>query len=337
MAPRDVHRLCAALPGHLAALAAFVLVVYAGAALLKVPELAGDVARATERLGELNAIASSLGIKPWTLPWVDGGSTLDVVTIEAAARAAADAVQSSTPSPPPAPCMAANDVLRDFAAFDALNKEEVASAAQVESIESLNWSYDGALFFVFTVVTTIGYGTFVPRTATGKRLVMGVGWTGILLFNLAQGVWVDSFDAVLGQLASQLLARWAGRPRRGVGSLMGSKVGRGWAAVRAARAGHHGLSPSKEAVAWCKLLLSSGLLAGYLCLLGAYAQQQAGSRTPSARPAYCPAAHSPNHHTSPRCFASPHLYVTSPHLYHTSPRLYLTSTTPHLYLTSTTP
>ena len=64
MAPRDVHRLCAALPGHLAALAAFVLVVYAGAALLKVPELA------------VNAVGDSLAEHPGTrtLTWVKGAS-----------------------------------------------------------------------------------------------------------------------------------------------------------------------------------------------------------------------------------------------------------------------
>lgn len=49
-----------------------------------------------------------------------------------------------------------------------------------------DWSMPGALFFVATVVTTIGYGSFAPQTTAGKVTtvfiaIIGIAWFGYLL------------------------------------------------------------------------------------------------------------------------------------------------------------
>ena len=44
-----------------------------------------------------------------------------------------------------------------------------------------NWDFFGGLFFSFTIVTTIGYGTFGPASAGGKLFVCGYMLVGIPL------------------------------------------------------------------------------------------------------------------------------------------------------------
>jgi hypothetical protein len=57
----------------------------------------------------------------------------------------------------------------------------------------LHWSWSGGTFFVATVVTTIGYGSFAPRTAIGKMLtctyaILGIGWFGFILALLSEQI-----------------------------------------------------------------------------------------------------------------------------------------------------
>ena len=45
-----------------------------------------------------------------------------------------------------------------------------------------NWTYIGALYFIFTIVTTIGYGTFAPTTDGGRTLTVCIAMVGIAIF-----------------------------------------------------------------------------------------------------------------------------------------------------------
>ena len=59
------------------------------------------------------------------------------------------------------------------------------------------WDWSGSLYFSFTVVSTIGYGTFGPATDVGKAMVVVLGLVGILLFGLGLGLISAAFDDVL--------------------------------------------------------------------------------------------------------------------------------------------
>jgi hypothetical protein len=44
---------------------------------------------------------------------------------------------------------------------------------------NLNWEMPSAIFFVTTIVTTIGYGTFAPGTDAGKTFTVIFAFIGI--------------------------------------------------------------------------------------------------------------------------------------------------------------
>jgi hypothetical protein len=53
------------------------------------------------------------------------------------------------------------------------------------SDKELNWSFSGACFFCFTIITTIGYGNYVPATTEGKTFTLFFGTIGFVLYAFA--------------------------------------------------------------------------------------------------------------------------------------------------------
>jgi hypothetical protein len=52
----------------------------------------------------------------------------------------------------------------------------------------LNWEFPSAVFFVITIVTTIGYGTFAPTTPGGKAFTVIFAFIGIAYFGVVVGM-----------------------------------------------------------------------------------------------------------------------------------------------------
>jgi len=70
---------------------------------------------------------------------------------------------------------------------------------------SLDWTFTGAAFFMLTVMTTIGYGTFAPRTQLGKFVVIAYGTVAMTLFGICLGVICNCVDALVNTVAMKLL------------------------------------------------------------------------------------------------------------------------------------
>ena len=68
--------------------------------------------------------------------------------------------------------------------LSAISDELLQLAGSVPLVEEdharWNWTLPGAIYFVFTVVTTIGYGNFTPQTAAGRTWTVVFGFFGIV-------------------------------------------------------------------------------------------------------------------------------------------------------------
>ena len=180
---RSVHPAVA----PVAALLALSAVVLVGTALTITPEYHEDVDQAANLLGTVNGLVKKLWVEPLTIPWVDESLRSRGLT---------------PPPPPPAPdCINATEELRALDAFDRFAKDQVAEGAAVVSALDLHWSYAGALFFMFTLQTTIGYGTFVPSTHAGMWAVILLGMVSVSITAMCLGVYIDTLDTCVEWLA----------------------------------------------------------------------------------------------------------------------------------------
>ncbi|KOO31486.1 potassium channel subfamily k member 16 [Chrysochromulina tobinii] len=71
--------------------------------------------------------------------------------------------------------------------------------------EDLNWTFNGATFFMMTIVTTIGYGTFAPSLPIGRSMVILFGSVTIVLFGLVSRPAVDVVEAIEARTERLLL------------------------------------------------------------------------------------------------------------------------------------
>ena len=65
------------------------------------------------------------------------------------------------------------------------------------SLEDLNWTLNGAVFFMLTIMTTIGYGTFSPSTALGMAMVITCGSISIVVFGWCIGPLQSGLDRLI--------------------------------------------------------------------------------------------------------------------------------------------
>ena len=75
----------------------------------------------------------------------------------------------------------------------AANATALAPAANASAVADraalhLNWELEGSIFFCVTTVTTVGYGTYVPATQSGRAFAALFALVGIPLFTAANGL-----------------------------------------------------------------------------------------------------------------------------------------------------
>jgi hypothetical protein len=67
-----------------------------------------------------------------------------------------------------------------------------------------NWTRTGAVYFVFTVVTTIGYGTFLPATDGGTAFTVFICIAGVGSFAYFVERCSWAFHKMVGAVSSRL-------------------------------------------------------------------------------------------------------------------------------------
>jgi len=80
------------------------------------------------------------------------------------------------------------------------------------SVDNLHWELAGSLFFAFQLMTTVGYGSFVPATSGGRAATIVCGAIGIIVTGITTGVQTAVIDGWLEGWHDRLLkARHARR------------------------------------------------------------------------------------------------------------------------------
>ena len=116
------------------------------------------------------------------------------------------------------------------------------------------WTFEGATFFMMTIATSIGYGTFAPKTPLGKAIVVLIGHLSMIFYGVCLSALVNEVTAAIEWVASMMLS-------------VSGKVAR---VIR--QCGGPELVASSEQEARYKLLVAIGLLHGYLGICAVCAQ-----------------------------------------------------------------
>ena len=88
----------------------------------------------------------------------------------------------------------AQDVQRDIAAVE---------AGMLDTLDR-DWDFSGGMFFAFTVATSIGYGSFCPKTQTGRALTIVYA---IFAIPLMIAAFTGLCNVLLGMVANKLAGR----------------------------------------------------------------------------------------------------------------------------------
>lgn len=189
-----------ALTQHTMAFGSLALTLLLGGLILQGPELTKERLDGRAKLHDVNLLRGRLGLSTLRANWLhtDG-------PIVSAASLAMDGrldVLAESADGEAAPCMPEAEVQALMEEFDHTQSEIVATGLHVVDYRSLYWSFPGALFYSFTVITTIGYGVFVPHTAEGKLATVVLGLLGNVLCGLCLELWVNELNGAFEHAVS---------------------------------------------------------------------------------------------------------------------------------------
>lgn len=170
----------------------FVSTAFAGAALFKAIEYDNEVETALANAQTLSDKRLALGLAP---------ICKDCKTLGMGGR---PALPPAAPLPPDsAGCNAT--LLAELEEEYQSRIKTIKQAAP--SLDNIKWTFSGSLFYVLTVMTTVGYGTFVPVTQGGRVATILFGFWSIFVSSFCIGAFVAYLDAYMDQLLSTM---WEG-------------------------------------------------------------------------------------------------------------------------------
>ena len=259
-------RACLAVIGYLAIFYAMILI---GAVVFVHVEAATEEAGAITMRLEENEVRESMGLERLSVG-ASGGLPLSPPSappeLRPASReeaAAALAALRQTPAEERGPAIDSIvgdyvQVVKNEAAADSLAEFFLARLDTCKSRSAdytqPRWTFEGATFFMMTIATSIGYGTFAPKTPLGKAIVVLIGHLTMIFYGVCLSALVNEVTAAIEWVASMML-------------FVSGKVAR---VIR--YCGGPELVASSEQEARYKLLVAIGLLHGYLGICAVCAQ-----------------------------------------------------------------
>ena len=259
-------RACLAVIGYLAIFYAMILI---GAAVFVHVEAATEEADAIAMRLEENEVRENMGLERLSvgalsgLPLSPPSAPPELRPASREEAAAALAALSQTPAEERGAALDSIvgdyvQVVKNEAAADSLAEFFLARLDTCKSRSAdytqPRWTFEGATFFMMTIATSIGYGTFAPKTRLGKAIVVLIGHLTMILYGVCLSALVNEVTATIAWVASMML-------------FVSGKVAR---VVR--QCGGPELVASSEQEARYKLLVAIGLLHGYLGICAVCAQ-----------------------------------------------------------------
>jgi len=259
-------RACLAVIGYLAIFYAMILI---GAAVFVNVEAATEEAAAIAMRLEENEVRENMGLERLSvgalggLPLSPPSAPPEVRPASREDAAAALAALSQTPAEERGAALDSIvgdyvQVVKNEAAADSLAEFFLARLDTCKSrsadYSQPRWTFEGATFFMMTIATSIGYGTFAPKTQLGKAIVVLIGHLSMIFYGVCLSALVNEVTAAIEWVASMMLS-------------VSGKVAR---VIR--QCGGPELVASSEQEARYKLLVAVGLLHGYLGICAVCAQ-----------------------------------------------------------------